>query len=401
MHDVLRTADLLAETNPLAAHYSAFRVSERLLLTGHSHQAWPDLARAAQDGAFQDAAVHLDRKWPRAFDKADAVRRGFARLMQDVEGSYALGPSTHALLVRLLSALELRRRPRLLSSEGEFHSLRRQLARLAEEGVEIVRVPAAPAAAVGARLAAALTPSTAAVLVSAVFYETGQIARGLGDLAGACERAGVPLVVDAYHALDAMPFPLPQLGLSGAFVVGGGYKYCQLGEGNCFLRVPPGCRLRPVVTGWFAEFGALSEAGPGAEIAYADDPGWRFAGATYDPASHYRAAAVFEFFELAGLTPARLRAVSQAQVHLLAERFDALDLDPSAINRDRGVPLTELGGFLTLRSAQAVPLCARLLERGVLADARGTALRLGPAPYLSPGQIRDAVSILGDVARGR
>ena len=27
-----------------------------------------------------------------------------------------------------------------------------------------------------------------------------------------------------------------------AFVVGGGYKYCQLGEGNCFLRVPPGTR---------------------------------------------------------------------------------------------------------------------------------------------------------------
>ena len=26
----------------LAVHYSRFRVAERLLLTGHSHQAWPD-----------------------------------------------------------------------------------------------------------------------------------------------------------------------------------------------------------------------------------------------------------------------------------------------------------------------------------------------------------------------
>ena len=31
---------------------------------------------------------------------------------------------------------------------------------------------------------------------------------------------------------------------SHAFVVGGGYKYCQLGEGNAFLRFPPGCELR-------------------------------------------------------------------------------------------------------------------------------------------------------------
>ena len=34
--------DLFREPNALAPHYSRFRVAERLLLTGHSHQAWPD-----------------------------------------------------------------------------------------------------------------------------------------------------------------------------------------------------------------------------------------------------------------------------------------------------------------------------------------------------------------------
>ena len=33
-----------APPNALAPHYSRFRVGERLLLTGHSHQAWPDVA---------------------------------------------------------------------------------------------------------------------------------------------------------------------------------------------------------------------------------------------------------------------------------------------------------------------------------------------------------------------
>ena len=39
-----------------------------------------------------------------------------------------------------------------------------------------------------------------------------------------------------------------------------GYKYAQFGEGLCFLRVPPGCQLRPADTGWFADFAHL--AGP-------------------------------------------------------------------------------------------------------------------------------------------
>ena len=51
----------------------------------------------------------------------------------------------------------------------------------------------------------------------------------------------------------------PKRALGDAFVVGGGYKYCQLGEGNCFLRIPPDTDLRPVVTGWFSEFTALAD----------------------------------------------------------------------------------------------------------------------------------------------
>ena len=47
--------------------------------------------------------------------------------------------NTHELVMRFLSALDLRARPRLVTTDGEFHTLRRQLARLAEEGLEVVR----------------------------------------------------------------------------------------------------------------------------------------------------------------------------------------------------------------------------------------------------------------------
>ena len=105
---------------------------------------------------------------------------------------------------------------------------------------------------------------------------------------------------------------------------------------------------------------------------------------------------MFDFFECAGLTPAGLREISQHQVGLLARDFDALDLDPATIDRDRGVPLEQLGGFLVLTSPHAAALCGGLAERGVFTDRRGTALRLGPAPYLSDRQIRDAVAALGE-----
>jgi kynureninase len=35
----------------------------------------------------------------------------------------------------------------------------------------------------------------------------------------------------------------------------------------------------------------------------------------------------------------------------------------------------------------------------MLTDARGEVLRLGPAPYLSDGQLRDAIALVGEVAR--
>ncbi|HEU4524523.1 MAG TPA: hypothetical protein VFR62_05845 [Gemmatimonadales bacterium] len=389
-------ASLYRSPNALASHYSRFRVSERLLLTGHSHQAWPDRGFEAQSEAWLDAARYVDDKWDRAFARAQEVRQGFTRLLGDGGEGIALAPNTHELVVRLLSALPLRTRPRLVTTDGEFHTIRRQLDRLAEEGLEVVRIAERPVETVSERLARAVDHRTSLVLASAVFFDTGRIARGLGEVAAQCRRHGATLLVDVYHALNVVPFSLGDEGLGDAFVVGGGYKYCQLGEGNCFLRLPPGTALRPVVTGWYSEFTALAERQEAGRVVYGQG-GDRFAGATYDPTSHYRAAAVFEFFREQGLEPALLREVSQHQMAVLASSFDALDLDPAAVTRDRTVPLEEVGGFLALRSPDAARIARELHNRGVMIDTRGDVLRLGPAPYLSDLQLRDAIGVLGEI----
>lgn len=401
----------------LARHYSRFRVTERVLLTGHSHQAWPDVALEAQQRAWLEAAELVDDKWCAAFAVAEEVRAGFARLLDDPTSQIVLGQSTHELVARFLSALRLRERPRLVTTDAEFHTIRRLLDRLAEEGIEVVRVAAdgvdagSGEEAIAERLVGAVDDRTAAVLVSSVLFRDARIVGGLDRVARAAERVGAALLVDAYHSLGALPFSVPGQGLEEAYIVGGGYKYLQLGEGNCFLRIPPGCTLRPVLTGWFAEFGALAGndgrrdspgGGEAALVPYAEGHA-RFAGSTYDPVSHYRAWAVMRFFRQQGLTPERLRTISLGQIRRLAAGFDALGLDPGLLKRDRTLPLEKRGGFLVLeapgRRLAASELCRALRERGVWTDHRGSLVRLGPAPYVVESQLDDAVAAISDVVR--
>lgn len=390
--------DLYKSPNALSPQYSRFRVAERLLLTGHSHQAWPDRGFDGQTQAWVDAAEWVDDKWEKAFAQADRVRRGFARLLNDPEGHIALASNTHDLVIRFLSGLSLRKRPRLVTTDGEYHSIRRQLDRLAEEGLDIVRIAAHPAATLSERLCDAVDERTSAVLVSSVFYHSGHIVPNLGNVLEGCRRVGTELLVDVYHSLNVVPFSVKRERLEGAFIVGGGYKYCQLGEGNCFMRFPRDCALRPAVTGWFSEFSALATSQRTGQVTYGQGPD-RFAGATYDPTSHYRAAAVFDFFEELHLTPERLREVSQHQVGLMAKAFDDFDANPAVAKRDQTVGLKGIGGFLALSSPVAAALCGRLRERGVSTDYRANVLRLGPAPYLSDRQVTEAMGILGEAIR--
>jgi selenocysteine lyase/cysteine desulfurase len=266
--------------------------------------------------------------------------------------------------------------------------------RFADEGIEVKKVSAHPVDTLSDRLAREVTDRTLAVLISSVLFETSAIVPGLDRVAATCAMHGTELLVDAYHHLDAVPFDLTAMGLRGAFVTGGGYKYCQLGEGNCFLRVPDGCRLRPILTGWFAEFESIEDTGR-QRVTFANGAA-AFAGATYDPTSHYRAAAVFDFHQQQGLDPEELRRISQRQVGILISAFEQLDL-PASVAHVEPMPLDQRGGFVAIRTPQARELARRLRERDVFVDARGEVMRMGPAPYLRDDQLTDAVAALGEI----
>ncbi|MEZ4227407.1 MAG: hypothetical protein R3B13_41095 [Polyangiaceae bacterium] len=374
----------------LRRHYQHFLAADRVYLTGHSHQAWPDVAREGLLESFDDAARHLDDKWGLALAKADAVRAGIAARIGGAPNEFALGANTHELVSRLLSAFDLRARPRLVTTSGEFHSMARQLRRLAEAGIDVRVVEAEPVATLAERLGAELNELTAAVLCSSVLFRTSSVVPDLPGLARAADALGVVTLLDIYHAFNVVPFQLGDYPES-VFVTGGGYKYAQWGEGVCFLRVPPSCTLRPVYTGWFADFEHL-DAAQDERVQYGPRGADRFAGSTYDPASHYRAARVIEFASEQGLDVATLRRISLRQTGLLLAALEGFEVltpqEPAA-----------RGGFVALRRADASELVQALRREGVFADARGDVLRLGPAPYVTDPELERAVAALRHLCR--
>jgi selenocysteine lyase/cysteine desulfurase len=343
---------------------------------------------------FDDAAKNVDEKWALAGQRMERVRDGYRRWLGDRSGHIAIGESTHNLIVRWMSALPLRKKPRIVTTDGEFHSLRRLLDRLAEEDLEIVRVPATPVATLAERLleAAKQAPNrTSAVCVSSVLFTTAEIVPALGDIGPKLAQLGIEFLIDAYHHFGIVPFSMR--GLEQATIAGGGYKYLQYGEGNCALRFAEDKVLRPVVTGWFAEFPWLNARQRPELIPYEQGPSV-LSGGTYDPSSNYRAAAVVDFFEQQGLTIELLRALSLHHTGRIRDAIAAFDLPASVIRFASESTREQLGGFVAVRATQAEKLASALAERGVHVDRRGEVIRFGPAPYHSDRQIDDAMSAL-------
>jgi selenocysteine lyase/cysteine desulfurase len=376
----------------LAPHYTYFNVSDRLLFSGHSHQAWPDVALDGLRESFKVASSHVDTKWGVAFEKAEVLRSYLREFYDDPNGYYCLAENTHLLLVSWLSGLDLKHKPKIITTDGEFHSMFRQLHRLSEEGLKIVTVDA-ESETITDDIERAVDDQTSAIMLSRVYFESGIINRHIPAIARLARSKNIPLLIDDYHGTNVVPISLREHDLEDCYLLIGGYKYLQWGEGNCFLRFPKDCSLRPAITGWFASFSTLDHPRDSQPVHY-DEGNQRFASGTYDPASQFRAARVVEFFREQGLTPEVLQQQYRRQVGLLRDLFCAQNFDPDKIRLKHEMPLEETGGFLALQSPYARELRARLLERGVFTDARGEVLRMGPAPYITSRQIELAIAAL-------
>ncbi len=336
----------------------------RLHFAAHSHHLWPDASHDGHMAAWEDAARLADHKWDRVFGEVipEAQRHIAAELHLPDPASIAFAPNTHDFLVRIVSARPMER-PRVLASDGEFHSFRRQSLRWAEAGrIALTTVP------LDQLVETAAEGRFDLIFASQVQFNTGRVLNGIDRLAALARPEGPWAVIDGYHGFMATPTDLSAVA-DRVFYLSGGYKYAMAGEGVCFLHAPPGFAPRPEVTGWYAAFDDLAARQGG--VGYAPD-GRRFLGSTFDPGGLYRFNAVRRMLDAQGLDTAAISAHCDA----LKARFRAADPLP-------GLKVTSApqARYLALQGTQAPAVHAALTARGVVTDLRDDVLRIGFGLY--------------------
>jgi selenocysteine lyase/cysteine desulfurase len=353
---------------------------ERLHMAAHSHHLWPDASFGGQVECWDDAARLADRKWDRIMGEVwpEAQRNVARELGTGMPDCIVFAPNTHELLVRLFAAASEKWPIRVLTSDGEFHSARRQFARWEESGAASVeRIATEPFDSFSERfLAAARSGTHDFIFVSQVLFGSGRIFDAISELPALARPEGPWVVIDGYHAFMAIEAPFPAGAAQTAFYLGGGYKYAMAGEGCAFLHAPPGFGERPRITGWYAEFEDLTL--PPGSVGYAKDA-MRFMGATFDSSGLYRFNAVQRMLADEGLTTAVISAhVERLQRALLNQLQSTVFASAELLN-----PLA--GGrharFLAFRSPDAQRWCDQLSARNCIVDVRGDVLRIGLGLY--------------------
>jgi selenocysteine lyase/cysteine desulfurase len=367
----------------------------RLHFAAHSHHLWPDASFEGQVEAWNDAARLADRKWDKVMDEVWPEAQGHVARELGTGRSDAIvfSSNTHDFLVRLVSACPRQgEQLRVLTSDGEFHSARRQFARWAEQGwFALEHVAAEPFDTFSERfLEAARGGVHDLIMVSQVLFGSGRLFDRIEELAALGRPEGRWVVIDGYHAFMALDRPFAGQAAETAFYLGGGYKYAMAGEGCAFLHAPPGFGPRPPVTGWYAEFEDLSL--PPGSVGYAKDAS-RFLGATFDPSALYRFTAVQRLLLENGLTTAR---ISRHVAELQGAFLDALDSTPLAktelLNPLDGGPHAR---FLAFRGPDAQRWHSELKAQNCVTDVRGNVLRIGFAIYHDEEDVGRLIELAG------
>jgi kynureninase len=373
-------------------HFSRFlgAVPGRLHVAAHSHHPWPDVTFDAQQQAWLDAARLMDDKWDEVFGALlpEAATHITGRLGLSDPEAIAFAPSTHALVMRLLSCLTAP--VRILTTDAEFHSFARQAARLEEDGLATVeRVAAEPFTTFPDRFTeAAARGGHDLVYVSHVFFNSAYVVPDLAAVVAAVPDDDALVVIDGYHGFMAVPTDLAAIE-GRAFYLAGGYKYAMAGEGACFAHCPPGYAERPRDTGWFAGFAQLSSGSSG-KVAYAPGGG-RLLGATLDPTGLYRFNAVQRWLDELGVTVADVHS----HVGRLQARFVSAAPHPELLPPEE--PAGDRGHFLTFRFPGAAAVHAALHAAGVIADYRDDRLRIGFGLYHDDSDVDELLRRLATV----
>lgn len=226
--------------------------SERTYVNTCSQGALATRVRAAY-ADYLDGMEEYGSLWETWVGVQERVRTLLARTFNADEAEVAITSSASAAVSAVATSIDFAQGPRkVVTTSLEFPTIGQIWHAQERRGAEVVHVPADPDNRLPVdRVAAAIDADTAIVSVTHVCYRNG----AMNDIAAIIEAAharGVPVLVDAYQSVGAVPVDFRAL--DADFLVGGVLKYMLGSPGVGFMLVNPErtSELTPLTTGWFA-----------------------------------------------------------------------------------------------------------------------------------------------------
>ncbi|HEY3611724.1 MAG TPA: aminotransferase class V-fold PLP-dependent enzyme [Pseudonocardiaceae bacterium] len=356
----------------------------RTYLNSCSQGALSDAVRAAYE-SYLGTLEAEGSLWGEWADRAERLRRAYARLLHTSPDSVAVTTSASAGVASVASALDFGTRHTVVTTDLEFPTIGQIWHAQERRGARVVHVPAAPDNTLPLdRLAAAIDERTALVSVTHVCYRNGSLL-DIAAIARLAHDRGALLLVDSYQAAGAVPIDVGALGVD--FVVGGALKYLLATPGVGFLYANPATtgHLVPTSTGWFADEDIYAMR----IDAYRPAAGARrFESGTPPIPSVYAATAGVELMLDIGVEP------TAAHVRRLNDRLiDGVDELGGVIATPRDP--ARRGPLIAVASVDAERLVDRLGGDGIVTSSRGGNLRVSPHCYNTDDDIAGLIAALG------
>lgn len=384
----LSEAALVEHIHPLFSR-ALERNGDEIYLANHS--LGRPLDQTAHDIA--EALDHwytgMDGAWEPWLAERDAYRARVAGLIGRSDPMAVVPKTSAAQGIRAVINALPSQIPDIVATRGEFDSIDFVLKAYAHRGRARLRwVPCDDDARFDAgRIIDAIKPGTDLVVISQVFFATGQILEDLGRVVSHAHDLGARVLVDAYHAAGVLPMSMDRIGCDA--MIGGNYKYTRGLAGACWLAladsmltpggVPSPDQPAPIDTGWFAK--AEPFAYHRTELPEYATGGDGWLEATPPVLTYYQSRAGLELTLALGVD--RLRAYSLGQLALLRSNLHAAGIQTATINSDP----ERHGAYLLIPTEHGKQAVARLKSAGVNADAR-------PSPAGRPWFVRLCPDIL-------
>jgi kynureninase len=353
-----------------------------------NHSLGRPLDRTASDLAVASNLWYesMDEAWDGWLDEQTQFRSRIARLI-GLSRDDAVVPKTSAGqgLRAVLNSFPQDRPVRVVTTTGEFDSIDFILKTYAVQGratIDFVSptgidgpVPLFEAGAIAERV----EKGCDLLVVSQVFFTTGQILQGLDEIVKRAHSLGSLVLVDTYHSAGVVPVDFDRHGFD--FAIGGCYKYLRGGPGACFLAVHPrhlDSIRRTLDTGWFAKKDTFSYGRT--DHPELSEGGDAWLESTPPILTPYQARAGLELTLAIGIE--RLRKYSLETLAKLRESCPELYVP----THPEG-----MGAFALWPASDAVEAARRLASMGVKADSRGGFVRFCPDILTTEEDIANAV----------